>query len=163
MKYEERLAKYFQVIDETATNISQAYVAHRDWVGHFLGQTSPMVSLHLFRYLSLETSLYLLSLLDSSSQMYKAIKQETKNLAFDLHESTIEERLTAYAQDDDNINYFAKACQQIVYSDSLWQSMRIKQTLPHLDISDPAYVVIKSAAINIEQLVLNNEVDERNI
>ena len=163
MVHEERLAKYYQVIDETATNISQAYVAHRDWVGHFLGQTSPMVALHLFRYLSLETSIYLLSLLDSSSEMYKAIKQETKNLASDLHELNIEAKLTGYAQDEDKIKYFVQACQQIVYSDYLWQSVRSKQIRPQPSISDPGYVVIKTAAKRIEQLVLSSEIEERSI
>ena len=153
MTDDDKLAMCYQVIGDTATEISQAYSDFGDLVGYYMGQTSTTLQLRLFRPLALETSLYLLSLLDSTSEFYADIHQETKKLADELEVPSLEERLATYKQGTDSVTLFVTACQQVVGSDALWLSMRRKDTPPQETISDRGYVVIKSAAEKIEEVV----------
>jgi len=155
MTDDDKLAMCYQVIGDTATEISQAYSDFGDLVGYYMGQTSTTLQLRLFRPLALETSLYLLSLLDSTSEFYADIHQETKKLADELEVPSLEERLATYKQGTDSVSHFVTACQQVVGSDALWLSMRRKDTPPQETISDRGYVVIKSAAEKIAE-VLNS-------
>lgn len=153
MTDDDKLATCYQIIGDTATEISQAYSDFGDLVGYYMGQTSTTMQLRLFRPLALETSLYLLSLLDTTSEIYADILEETKKLAEELEVSSLEESLTAYKQEPDRVTHFVTACQQIVGSDALWLSMRRKDTPPQETISDRGYVVIKRAAEKIEEIV----------
>lgn len=153
MTDDDKLAMCYQVIGDTATEISQAYSDFGDLVGYYMGQTSTTLQLRLFRPLALETSLYLLSLLDSASEFYADIHQETEKLAEELEVPSLEERLATYKQGTDSVTLFVTACQQVVGSDALWLSMRRKDTPPQETISDRGYVVIKSAAEKIEEVV----------
>ena len=153
MTDDDKLAMCYQVIGDTATEISQAYSDFGDLVGYYMGQTSTTLQLRLFRPLALETSLYLLSLLDITSEFYADIHQETKKLADELEVPSLEERLATYKQGTDSVTLFVTACQQVVGSDALWLSMRRKDTPPQETISDRGYVVIKSAAEKIEEVV----------
>lgn len=153
MTNDDKLAMCYQVIGDTATEISQAYSDFGDLVGYYMGQTSTTLQLRLFRPLALETSLYLLSLLDSTSEFYADIHQETKKLADELEVPSLEERLATYKQGTDSVSHFVTACQQVVGSDALWLSMRRKDTPPQETISDRGYVVIKSAAEKIAEVV----------
>nr|WP_321304068.1 hypothetical protein [uncultured Sphaerochaeta sp.] len=153
MTDDDKLAMCYQVIGDTATEISQAYSDFGDLVGYYMGQTSTTLQLRLFRPLVLETSLYLLSLLDSASEVYADIHQETEKLAEELEVSSLEERLATYKQGTDSVTLFVTACQQVVGSDALWLSMRRKDTPPQETISDRGYVVIKSAAEKIQKVV----------
>lgn len=153
MTDDDKLAMCYQVIGDTATEISQAYSDFGDLVGYYMGQTSTTLQLRLFRPLALETSLYLLSLLDSTSEFYADIHQETKKLADELEVPSLEERLATYKQGTDSVSHFVTACQQVVGSDALWLSMRRKDTPPQETISDRGYVVIKSAAEKIAEVV----------
>lgn len=153
MTNDDKLAMCYQVIGDTATEISQAYSDFGDLVGYYMGQTSTTLQLRLFRPLALETSLYLLSLLDITSEFYADIHQETKKLADELEVPSLEERLATYKQGTDSVTLFVTACQQVVGSDALWLSMRRKDTPPQETISDRGYVVIKSAAEKIEEVV----------
>ena len=155
MTDDDKLAMCYQVIGDTATEISQAYSDFGDLVGYYMGQTSTTLQLRLFRPLALETSLYLLSLLDITSEFYADIHQETKKLADELEVPSLEERLATYKQGTDSVTLFVTACQQVVGSDALWLSMRRKDTPPQETISDRGYVVIKSAAEKIAE-VLNS-------
>lgn len=153
MTDDDKLAMCYQVIGDTATEISQAYSDFGDLVGYYMGQTSTTLQLRLFRPLALETSLYLLSLLDSTSEFYADIHQETEKLAEELEVPSLEERLATYKQGTDSVSHFVTACQQVVGSDALWLSMRRKDTPPQETISDRGYVVIKSAAEKIAEVV----------
>ena len=153
MTDDDKLAMCYQVIGDTATEISQAYSDFGDLVGYYMGQTSTTLQLRLFRPLALETSLYLLSLLDITSEFYADIHQETKKLADELEVPSLEERLATYKQGTDSVTLFVTACQQVVGSDALWLSMRRKDTPPQETISDRGYVVIKSAAEKIQKVV----------
>lgn len=153
MTDDDKLAMCYQVIGDTATEISQAYSDFGDLVGYYMGQTSTTLQLRLFRPLALETSLYLLSLLDITSEFYADIHQETKKLADELEVPSLEERLATYKQGTDSVTLFVTACQQVVGSDALWLSMRRKDTPPQETISDRGYVVIKSAAEKIAEVV----------
>ena len=153
MTDDDKLAMCYQVIGDTATEISQAYSDFGDLVGYYMGQTSTTLQLRLFRPLALETSLYLLSLLDSASEFYADIHQETEKLAEELEVPSLEERLATYKQGTDSVMLFVTACQQVVGSDALWLSMRRKDTPPQETISDRGYVVIKSAAEKIEEVL----------
>ncbi|MCK9349204.1 MAG: hypothetical protein PHS03_07750 [Sphaerochaeta sp.] len=153
MTNDDKLAMCYQVIGDTATEISQAYSDFGDLVGYYMGQTSTTLQLRLFRPLALETSLYLLSLLDITSEFYADIHQETKKLADELEVPSLEERLATYKQGTDSVSHFVTACQQVVGSDALWLSMRRKDTPPQETISDRGYVVIKSAAEKIAEVV----------
>ena len=153
MTNDDKLTMCYQVIGDTATEISQAYSDFGDLVGYYMGQTSTTLQLRLFRPLALETSLYLLSLLDITSEFYADIHQETKKLADELEVPSLEERLATYKQGTDSVTLFVTACQQVVGSDALWLSMRRKDTPPQETISDRGYVVIKSAAEKIEEVV----------
>jgi len=153
MTDDDTLAMCYQAIGDTATEISQAYSDFGDLVGYYMGQTSTTLQLRLFRPLTLETSLYLLSLLDTTSEIYADIYQETKKLAKELEVSSLEECLTAYKQEPDRVAHFVTSCQQVVGSDALWLSMRRKDTPPQETISDRGYVVIKRAAEKIEEMV----------
>ena len=153
MTNDDKLAMCYQVIGDTATEISQAYSDFGDLVGYYMGQTSTTLQLRLFRPLALETSLYLLSLLDITSEFYADIHQETKKLADELEVPSLEERLATYKQGTDSVTLFVTACQQVVGSDALWLSMRRKDTPPQETISDRGYVVIKSAAEKIQKVV----------
>nr|WP_319475010.1 hypothetical protein [uncultured Sphaerochaeta sp.] len=153
MTDDDKLAMCYQVIGDTATEISQAYSDFGDLVGYYMGQTSTTLQLRLFRPLALETSLYLLSLLDSTSKFYADIHQETEQLAEELEVPSLKERLTTYEQGTDSVALFVTACQQVVGSDALWLSMRRKDTPPQETISDRGYVVIKSAAEKIQKAV----------
>ncbi|MBJ2356686.1 hypothetical protein [Sphaerochaeta sp. S2] len=153
MTDDDKLAMCYQVIGDTATEISQAYSDFGDLVGYYMGQTSTTLQLRLFRPLALETSLYLLSLLDTTSEFYTDIHQETEKLAEELEVPSLEERLATYKQGTDSVSHFVTACQQVVGSDALWLSMRRKDTPPQETISDRGYVVIKSAAEKIEEVV----------
>ncbi|MFA6696409.1 MAG: hypothetical protein WCR85_07235 [Sphaerochaeta sp.] len=153
MTDDDKLAMCYQVIGDTATEISQAYSDFGDLVGYYMGQTSTTLQLRLFRPLALETSLYLLSLLDTTSEFYTDIHQETEKLAEELEVPSLEERLATYKQGTDSVSHFVTACQQVVGSDALWLSMRRKDTPPQETISDRGYVVIKSAAEKIAEVV----------
>ncbi|MDC7231070.1 MAG: hypothetical protein PQJ48_12220 [Sphaerochaetaceae bacterium] len=153
MTDDDKLAMCYQVIGDTATEISQAYSDFGDLVGYYMGQTSTTLQLRLFRPLALETSLYLLSLLDSTSEFYADIHQETEKLAEELEVPSLEERLATYKQGTDSVTLFVSACQQVVGSDALWLSMRRKDSPPQETISDRGYVVIKSAAEKIEEVL----------
>lgn len=153
MTDEDKLAMCYQVIGDTATEISQAYSDFGDLVGYYMGQTSTTLQLRLFRPLALETSLYLLSLFDTTSEFYADILQETEKLAEALEVPFLEERLAAYKQKTDSVSHFITACQQVVGSDALWLSMRRKDTPPQETISDRGYVVIKSAAEKMGEVV----------
>ena len=155
MTDDDTLAMCYQAIGDTATEISQAYSDFGDLVGYYMGQTSTTLQLRLFRPLTLETSLYLLSLLDTTSEIYADIYQETKKLAKELEVSSLEECLTAYKQEPDRVAHFVTSCQQVVGSDALWHSMRRKDAPPQETISDRGYVVIKRAAEKIEEVVAN--------
>ena len=153
MTDDDKLAMCYQVIGDTATEISQAYSDFGDLVGYYMGQTSTTLQLRLFRPLALETSLYLLSLLDSTSEFYADIHQETEKLAEELEVPSLEERLATYKHGTDSVTLFVSACQQVVGSDALWLSMRRKDSPPQETISDRGYVVIKSAAEKIQKVV----------
>ncbi|WP_319755634.1 hypothetical protein [uncultured Sphaerochaeta sp.] len=155
MTDDDKLAMCYQVIGDTATEISQAYSDFGDLVGYYMGQTSTTLQLRLFRPLAFETSLYLLTLLDTTSKFYTDIHQETEKLAEELEVPSLEERLATYKQGNDSVTLFVTACQQVVGSDALWLSMRRKDTPPQETISDRGYVVIKSAAEKIQNVVVS--------
>ncbi|MGH0054281.1 MAG: hypothetical protein ACQ5SW_12895 [Sphaerochaetaceae bacterium] len=74
---EEKLVTCYQVIGNVATEISQAYADFGDLGGYFLGQTSATMQLRLFKPLVLEASLYLLSILYTTSMLYSDFYAET--------------------------------------------------------------------------------------
>lgn len=152
MNEEESIDRCYQVISDTATEIAQAYSDYGDLGGYYLGQTSTSLQLRLFRPLALETSLFLLSSLDQSSQHYADILSDTKKLAEELGVASLDERLRSYSEADERANHFLVSCQKVVSHDALYLSMRRKDTPVQETISDKGYVVIKRAAKEIQEV-----------
>lgn len=157
MNNEIRLDAINEAIGEVATDIAQAYAEFGDLTSMYLGQTSSMLQLRLFRPLALETSLYLCFLLSKvDEKLADLVGEDAKAYAIELGrqaEPYVKESLLAYEKSFDALALFIQRCQDIVAGDSLWLSTQRQDAQPRTSISDKGYVAIQKGAQRLESLM----------
>ncbi len=147
---------YETVLDESATLIAQAYAQFGDLSGYYLGQTSSMLQLRLFRPLYLQVSIFLLALLPSTSSLVESLKENCEQLSAELvadDHDYCTNHLQAYQTTGDKYQLFLTYCQEVVSSDALWMSTQHKNVVPQASISDRGYVEIQNTIKRIEAFV----------